>query len=120
MVIDGGRSFPWCPLLFAHSQVPGVQSWVLSKQADRRVPESMSDTSLLHSGPPVTPWVRRQGLWSLLFYFILFYFILFGIHKFRGQGSNPYQGSDLSCDNARSLTHCTTWELLCPLLLNLH
>ena len=35
--------------------------------------------------------------------------------KFSGQGLNPCHSNDLSCcsDNARSLTHSTTRELLC-------
>ena len=57
-----------------------------------------------------------------LFWFGLVWFGFFGcacsMWKFEGLGSNPQQSSVLShgSDDARSLTHCSTWN--CPIPLH--
>ena len=59
-------------------------------------------------------WLIKQCL--LLFYFFIFIFFArtWGMRKLPGQGSNLCPSSD----NASSLTHCTTRELKCLLLID--
>ena len=54
---------------------------------------------------------------SLIFYLFIYFGGTLDMWKFPGQGSNPCHSNDpSSCsDNARSLTHCATRELLSPL-----
>ena len=63
--------------------------------------------------------VQETHTFSPFLSFFFFFFFFWGrghtwvMRKFPGQESNPHRSSNPSCysDNARSLTHCPTWEL---------
>ena len=64
-------------------------------------------------------WIKQSILLTLILLVSLLLFIVFyfghaqATGKFQGQGSNPHNSdSNHSNDNAGSLTHCTTKELL--------